>query len=132
MERKVPRVAREILVGAELQRVDEDADDDSVSELPRAVHEAQMTFVEVAHGGNEADGVAARALGARPGARLGKGGELAQLEHALLHLRKEVATLDVIVRTDGREGRGIELARFGFGLRRLWHVLLDQLLEDFL
>src|SRR5258706_14803176 len=124
MERKVPRVAREILVGAELQRVDEDADDDSVSELPRAVHEAQMAFVEIAHGGNEADGVAARALGARPGAHLGKGGELAQLELALLHLRKEVATLDVIVRTVGRERRGIALSRLWVCPPGLCHVLL--------
>src|SRR6266576_1723921 len=53
------------------------------------------------------------------------------LELALLHLRKEVATLDVIVRTVGRECRVIALARFGFGLRRLGHVLLDQLCELF-
>src|SRR5204862_7292126 len=51
------------------------------------------------------------------------------LELALLHLRKEVATLDVIVRTVGRERRVIALARFGFGLRGLGHVLLDQLCE---
>src|SRR5260370_36590983 len=98
---------------AELQRVDENADDDAVSELPRAVHEAQMAFVEVSHGGNEPDGVAARAFGARPGAHLGEAGELAQLELALLHLRKEVATLDVIVRAVRRKRRVIALARFG-------------------
>src|SRR5205814_778922 len=54
-------------------------DDDTIRELTRAVHEAQMALVEESHGGNETDGMTARALGARPGAHLGNSGELAQL-----------------------------------------------------
>jgi hypothetical protein len=57
-----------------LEWVDEDADDDAVGKLARAVHEAEMAFVEISHGGNEADGVTARALGARPSAHLGQAG----------------------------------------------------------
>jgi len=72
--RQVTRIAGEILVRAELQRIDEDAHGHALGELAGAVHEAQMALVQVAHGGNEADGMTARALGTRPRAHLGKVG----------------------------------------------------------
>ena len=70
--RQVTRIAGEVFAGTELEWIDEDADDDAVGELARAIHEAQMAFVEISHCGNEADGVTTRALGARPGAHLGQ------------------------------------------------------------
>src|SRR4051794_38054150 len=54
-----------------------------------------------------------------------------KLELALLHLRKEVATLDVIVRAVGRQRRVVALARLRLGLGRLRHILLNQLRELF-
>ena len=64
-------------MGAELEWIDEDADDDALRELARPIHETEMARVEEPHGGNEADRVAVRALGARPGAHLGDGGDFA-------------------------------------------------------
>ena len=67
---QVARVVREVFFGAELQRVDEDAQDDAVGALLGAVDQAQVPFVQRAHGGHEAEAVAAGALGARPGAHV--------------------------------------------------------------
>src|SRR6266852_2582228 len=128
---EVAGIAREILAGTELQWIDEDADDDTLGELAGAIHEAQMALVKVSHGGNETDRMGSRALSGRPRAHLGKAGELAQLELALLHLRKEVATLDIVIRALRRQRRVIAAPRFGLGLRRLGNVLLDQLGELF-
>src|SRR5256886_17348984 len=36
--------------------IDEDADDDALGQLARAVHEAEVPLVEKPHSGNEADG----------------------------------------------------------------------------
>ena len=61
--RQVARIPGEVFVRAELERIDENADHDTIRELTRAVHESQMAFVEISHSGNETDGMTARALG---------------------------------------------------------------------
>src|SRR3989449_8322133 len=68
--RETARVALEILLRAELQRIDEDAQHHAIGMIPGAVHEAQVALVERAHRGDEPDATAFRALGARPGAHL--------------------------------------------------------------
>src|SRR5207244_9002489 len=68
--RETARVALEILLRAELQRIDEDAQHHAIGMIPGAVHEAQVALVERAHRGDEPDAAAFRALGARPGAHL--------------------------------------------------------------
>ncbi len=128
---EVAGIAREILVGTELEWIDENADDDTVGELACAIHQAQVALVKVSHRGNETDRMGMRALSGRPRAHLGKAGELAQLELALLHLRKEVATLDIVIRTLRRQRRIIAAPRFGLGLRRLGNVFLNQLRKLF-
>ena len=57
-------VAPEILAGAELRRVDEEADDDDLVLCPGGAEERQVPLVERAHRGNEADLAAAAELGA--------------------------------------------------------------------
>ena len=52
----VARVGREVLVGAELRRVDEEAGDDKVVFGPGRTEEREMALVEGAHGGYEANG----------------------------------------------------------------------------
>src|SRR5205823_12068977 len=112
---QIAGITRQVFVRTELQRIDEDADDDTVGELAGSVHEAQVALVKVSHGGNESDRMGSRALRGRPRAHLGEGGELAQLELALLHLRKEVATLDIVVGAVRRERRVVALTRLWLG-----------------
>src|ERR1700687_2213095 len=50
-----PRVALEVLAGAELHRVDEDRNDDEVAGLARLADEGKVAFVERAHGWSAAD-----------------------------------------------------------------------------
>ena len=54
---EVPGVGFEILAGSELGRVDEDAHHQGVVVLAGFPHQAEVTFVEVAHGGHETDAV---------------------------------------------------------------------------
>src|SRR5690606_15621610 len=49
------RIAVEVLVGAELQPVDEDAGHDGAAMLARQFHQSQMPRMQVAHGGHERD-----------------------------------------------------------------------------
>ena len=51
-------VGVEVFVGAELGGVDEVGDDDEVGVLAGDADEGEVSFVEVAHGGDEADGSA--------------------------------------------------------------------------
>ncbi len=52
----VPGVGVEVLVGSELGRVHEEADDDEVGVGARGAHERPVAVVEVPHGGDERDG----------------------------------------------------------------------------
>ena len=72
---QVAGVATEVLLGPELQRVDENAQHHAVGQLPGAVHEAQVPFMEEAHRGDEPDAAAARFLRAGPGAHGGQAGD---------------------------------------------------------
>ena len=58
------RVCVEVFAGAELQRVDEDADDHEVGAFAGFLYQRSMAGVEVAHGRHEADALAF-AAGAR-------------------------------------------------------------------
>jgi hypothetical protein len=71
--RLVARIGGEILVGAELCRIDEERDDDAPAIGLGLSHERQMTVMQGAHGWHQADAVA----GAAPGRDL-----LTQLGHA--------------------------------------------------
>jgi hypothetical protein len=50
---KIPWIFLKILIGAELGRVDVDADDKTVTPFPAFPHEIEMPFMEVPHGGNK-------------------------------------------------------------------------------
>ena len=56
-------IAAEILVGAELRGVDEDADGDVRARGAGGANQRGVAGMQRAHGGNEADGVAGRAAG---------------------------------------------------------------------
>src|SRR2546427_9754059 len=66
----VAGIGREILRGAELQRVHEDAQHDAVDALAGAIDESQVALVQESHRRHEPDAPAARPLGARPGAHV--------------------------------------------------------------
>ena len=51
------RIAGQVLVCAELQRVDEDAGHDVGRLRTRQFHQMQMAGMQVAHGGHECDGI---------------------------------------------------------------------------
>src|SRR5256886_8467131 len=67
---QVAGVLRQILRGAELERVHEDAQHHAVGPLFRPIHELQVSFVEESHRRYEPKAAAPGALGARPGAHL--------------------------------------------------------------
>ena len=52
------RVLGQVLVGTELQRVDEDAGDHEVGALAGFLHQGDMPLVQVAHGRHEGDALA--------------------------------------------------------------------------
>jgi|GEM_PF-5156961 len=52
---ELARILVEILVGAELERVHEDRDDDVIGPFAGLAHKCQMAFMECAHGRNEGD-----------------------------------------------------------------------------
>ena len=52
---QVPGIARQVLVGAELRRVDEEADHQPVAAGLAVLHQAQVPPVEKAHGGHQGD-----------------------------------------------------------------------------
>ena len=60
----VARIAREVLVRTELQRIDEQAHDDAAGALARAIDQREMPFVERAHRRHERDARAAAARSA--------------------------------------------------------------------
>ena len=60
-----------VFVGAELGGVDEDGDDDDVGVFFGEADEGEVAFVEVAHGGDEADAFAGRAPGLGGGVHVG-------------------------------------------------------------
>ena len=74
--REIPRIARQILLRPELKRVHEDAQDHHLRPAACLVHQRQVTLVEIAHGGYQADAAPGGALGPGPGAEFGNGGEL--------------------------------------------------------
>ena len=57
------RIAGQIFVGAELQRVDENAHHYALAQLPRLFDQRDMPGVQVAHGGDEGDAAHARQPG---------------------------------------------------------------------
>jgi hypothetical protein len=67
------RILVEVLVGPELQRVDEDADDHAFAQLARLVDQADVAGVQIAHGRHERDGLARAAPGLQGGVQLGNG-----------------------------------------------------------
>lgn len=69
----VAGVGGEVFVRGELGGVDVDAGHEGVGPLPGDAHEAEVAFVEVAHGGDEADGAAFKAELLRAGAHRGDG-----------------------------------------------------------
>jgi hypothetical protein len=56
ISRERPRIGVEILAGAELQRIDENADDDHIGKLASAADEFEVARMEIAHRGHEGDG----------------------------------------------------------------------------
>src|SRR5256885_14342354 len=67
---QVARVLRQILRGAELERVHEDAQHHAIGSLFRPIHELQVAFVQESHRRYEPNATTPGALGARPGAHL--------------------------------------------------------------
>ena len=78
--RQIPGIARQILVGPELKRIHEDAHDHRVGPPPGLVHQREVSLVQIAHGGNEADPAAGGAL--TPGPRPEVGNRWLELEQA--------------------------------------------------
>jgi len=63
--RERARVAVEVLAGAELQPIDEDAGDHAIGLLAGLAHQRDMALVQVTHGGDEGDLAGAGAGGAQ-------------------------------------------------------------------
>ena len=55
---KITRILVEVLVHAELGRIDKDADDEMITGAAAHHHQVQMTAVQVTHGGHEGNGLA--------------------------------------------------------------------------
>ena len=68
-----PRVAREVLLGPELERVEEDRHDDVGMPLPRRVDEPCVSVVQGTHRHDDGDVPAGQPLAGRPAARAGSG-----------------------------------------------------------
>ena len=73
VRRERTRVVVRVLVGTELQRIDEDAGDHEVGALAGFLHQRDMTGVEVAHGRHETDAFALAARAGDRGAQVGDG-----------------------------------------------------------
>ncbi len=67
----IARVGSEILVGSELCRVDEDAGRRNVTPVERALHQADMSLVQGAHGRNQADRAAGLTEGGNGATQVG-------------------------------------------------------------
>ena len=70
---EVARVAVEVFVGTELQRVDEDRHDDELAIGPRRRHERAVTRMQKAHGGHESDALSGTTSGIASGPEFGDG-----------------------------------------------------------
>ena len=68
---EVARVAAEVFVGPELQRIDEDAHHDHVGPAPGLIHQREVTLVQGAHGRHEADALPCRTLAGDQARRAG-------------------------------------------------------------
>src|SRR5688572_23887254 len=79
----MPRISGQILAGAAPQWSHEAAQDDRLSGPARLVDKGEMAFVEVAHGGHQADTPAGPPLGPAPCAELRDGGEFEHGEMAM-------------------------------------------------
>ena len=65
-----PGITAEILAGAELGRVDEDADDDAVDPRLERRHQGQMALMQRPHGGDEPDRLAQASARRAPSAQV--------------------------------------------------------------
>ena len=73
--RHVAGIALEVLAGAELGGIDEDADDRAPAAPARCLDQRQLTGMKAAHGGEQGDGFAASSPGLHRNAKIANRGD---------------------------------------------------------